>query len=183
MFLQDRKLEDLKEVIRKRGDRIQAQNSRVNVLSQPTYQEIPVFTLTAQDPKIPVFTVTSQDPNQLLEPQTEQEFTELLHSYSNSSFGIKANPNISEEDLPPPPETPQTTLLDSTITPPGTPLTPTLGLALRVRDNTQPRTKDLAKENQPVESPKSPTDPVTALIQEQESSGGATRELRKLVTI
>ena len=126
--------------------------------------------------------MTSQNPNQLLEPQTEQEFTELLHSYSNSSSGINANQNISEEDLPPPPATPQMTLLDSTITPQRTPLTPTLGLALRVRDNTQPGTKDLARGIQPVESPESPTDPVTVLVQEQGRSGGATRELRKLGT-
>ena len=63
LFLQDRKLEDLKEVIRKRGEGIQAQNSRVDVLSQPTYQEIPVFTVTVQVPKITAFMVTSQDPN------------------------------------------------------------------------------------------------------------------------
>ena len=37
LISQERKLEDLEEVIRKRGDRIQAQNSRVDVLSQPTY--------------------------------------------------------------------------------------------------------------------------------------------------
>ena len=67
LFLQERKLEDLKEVIRKRGEGIQAQNSRVDILSQPMYQEIPVFTVTAQDLKIPVFTQTAQDPNQLLE--------------------------------------------------------------------------------------------------------------------
>ena len=152
---QERKLEDLEEVIRKRGDRIQAQNSRVDILSQPTYQEIPVQFVT----------VTSQNPNQLLEPQTEQEFTELLHSYSNSSSRIKANPNISEEDLPPPPATPQTTLLDLTITPPRTPLTPTLGLTPRVRDNTQLGTKDLARENRLVESLESPTDPATTLSQ------------------
>lgn len=39
---QERKLEDLEEVIRKRGYGIQAQNSRVDVIRQPTYQEIPV---------------------------------------------------------------------------------------------------------------------------------------------
>ena len=166
-------------MIRKRGDGIQAQNSRVDVLSQPTYQEIPVFTVTAQDPKIPVFTVTSQDPNQLLEPHAEQEFTELLHSYSNSYSGIKANPNISEEDLPPLPATPQTTLLDSSITPSRTPLTPTLGHTLRVRANTQPGTKDLAKGKLPVESPESPTEPASSPIMEQERSGGTTRKLRK----
>ena len=37
LISQERKLEDLEEVIRKRGDRIQAQNSRVDILSQRTY--------------------------------------------------------------------------------------------------------------------------------------------------
>ena len=58
LISQERKLEDLEEVIRKRGDGIQAQNSKVDILSQPTYQEIPVQFVT----------VTSQNPNQLLEP-------------------------------------------------------------------------------------------------------------------
>ena len=46
LISQERKLEDLEEVIRKRGDGIQTQNSRVNILSQPTYQEIPVQFVT-----------------------------------------------------------------------------------------------------------------------------------------
>ena len=46
LISQERKLEDLEEVIRKRGDGIQAQNSRVDVLSQPTYQELPVQFVT-----------------------------------------------------------------------------------------------------------------------------------------
>ena len=128
LISQKRKLEDLEEVIRKRGEGIQAESSRVDVLSQSTYQELPAQFVT----------LASQNPNQLLELQREQEFSELLHSYHNNSPRNKATLDTSEEYFPPPPATPQMTLLDSTITPPRTPLTPTLGLTPRVRTNTQP---------------------------------------------
>ena len=68
LISQEKKLEEIEEENKKREEEIQAQNSRVDVLCQPNYQEFPAqFTTTAL-----------QSSNQLLESQREQEFGEFL---------------------------------------------------------------------------------------------------------
>ena len=75
--------------------------------------------------------------------------------------------------------TPQTILLDSSISPPGTPLTPTLGHNPRVGANTQTGTKEPVKVKLPVEPPESPTKPTYSPVQEQKRPGGAPRTIRR----
>ena len=74
LISQERKLEELEEGIKKRGEGIQAQNSQVDVLCQPTYQEFPAQFITS----------ALQNPNQFSELQREQDFSELLYVYPNN---------------------------------------------------------------------------------------------------
>ena len=130
-------MEELEEGIKKRGEGIQAQNSWVDVLCQPTYQEFPAQFITT----------VSQSSNQLLEPQREQDLSELLQVHPNNPSRNGVTLDTGETSLPPPPATPQFALLDSTITPPRTSVTPTLGHTPKVRADTQPGPRTQPKES------------------------------------
>ena len=124
LISQERKLEEQEERIKKKEEGIQAQNGRVDVLCQPTYQEFPAQFITT----------VSQSSNQFLEPQREQEFSELLQVHPSNPSEHRVTLDTGETSLPPPPVTPQIAPLGSTIATPRTQPVPALGLTLIVRD-------------------------------------------------
>ena len=117
LIIQGQMMEKLEEQMKQKDKRIQALSDRINVLSQPVYQEIPVQYISPISP----------DPRQLLEQQREQDFRELLQIHPSDPTRDRIASNTSEASSLPVSEASPTELLNSSSSSPVTPLTSTSG--------------------------------------------------------
>ena len=106
LISQEKKLEEIEEENKKREEEIQAQNSRVDVLGQSNYHELPARSTTK----------ALQNSYQLLESQREQEFRELLPVHLSHPSEHRAALGTEETSLPSPPGASQAAPLGSTST-------------------------------------------------------------------
>ena len=92
LISQEKKLEEIEEENKKREEEIQAQNSRVDVWGQSSYQGLPAQSTTE----------ALQNLNQLLESQKEQEFKESLPVHLSHPSEHRAALVTEETSLPSP---------------------------------------------------------------------------------
>ena len=169
LISQEKNLEEIEEENKKREEEIQAQNSRVDVLGQSSYQELPAqFTTEAL-----------QNLNQLLESQREQEFKESLPVHLSHPSEHRAALVTEETSLPSPSGASQAAPLGSTSTTSRTPGIPTVESTPKVREPSQPGRRDLEKEESLGEPLEDLFELVALLALVQERSGGATRKSRR----